>query len=59
MSLHENGLPCRCKTVCNFRQPWINTGCPSELMGYLVFSKKGLVYKMPLEKLQLKFVIPK
>lgn len=59
VSLHENGLPCRCETVCDYRQSWITAGSPSELQGYIVFSKKGFEYKTPIEKLQCEFVMTK
>ena len=31
VSLYPNWLPCKCETVCDFRQSWIDAGSPTEL----------------------------
>ena len=59
VSLYPNGLPCRCETDCDFRQSWIDAGSPTELQEHIVFSKKGVEYKTPIEVLQRAFVTTK
>ena len=31
VSLYPNGLPCKCETIYDFRQSWIDAGSPTEL----------------------------